>query len=148
MTRHRWLWPWATGLCALLLAGCGERQTIVEGTVSIKGTKLNNGRLTFHGASNKYTTGITSEGTYKAISPPTGEVKVTVESENIAGGKAKTPPPPKGAPLAVDPNAAGGGGGGVVNQIPIPPMYKELSNAETVTVQEGTTQKIDINFGK
>lgn len=149
MAHLRWLFLAVGGAACLALAGCGDSVTTIEGTASIKGTKLNHGRLVFHGEGGKTATAaISPGGTYQAVNPPTGQVKVTVEAENIKGDP-KTPPPPKGVPMAVDPTKGGGGGGdAAAPRVPIPAIYKDMGHAETVTISGSSKQTIDINFTK
>ncbi|MCI0684691.1 MAG: hypothetical protein L0Y71_21550 [Gemmataceae bacterium] len=77
-----------------MLSGCGSF-TEVSGTVSYKGKNLTMGTVTFIGADGKKkgSTSIASDGKYKLIEPPLGQVRVAVQVKpppKIANSKSET----------------------------------------------------------
>ena len=73
-------------LGALLLAGavgCGGGKGTVSGKVTLDGKPLPAGKISFVGANGKATTADITDGQYTASNVPTGDVKVTVQTNSI-----------------------------------------------------------------
>lgn len=128
----------------LCLTGCGGTTgpATVEGTVSIKGTKLNHGTVKITGADGKFKTSpISPAGTYQVNDAPTGDVAVTVEAEkSLKGMPTKTAPTGKTAKVELPP------AGDATAPVPIPAMYSLTANAKKVHVNAGSRQTINIDF--
>lgn len=108
--------PWTVISTSLFLAlcGCGSHPH-VAGKVSYKDKNLTSGLVSFVGKDGKkHAASILSDGSYKLIEPPIGQVKVGVEvkppitvSQGNDKAKAEKPPP---SPIPVqyaDPNKSG-----------------------------------------
>lgn len=74
----------ALALLVLAPLGCGRSTGTVTGTVSLEGKPLPAGQISFVPASGPAVSApINKDGTYTASGVPTGEVKVTVETDTI-----------------------------------------------------------------
>ncbi len=92
---------WALAMCAGVLGlvtGCGgtaqeTKEAVVTGTVTLDGTKLTMGEVTFRGADGSSGRGeIAPDGTFRVPSTPIGKVQAAVRTsgyERFAAPKAK-----------------------------------------------------------
>lgn len=73
----------AVALLALVPLGCGRSTGTVTGTVSLDGKALPAGQISFIPSSGPAVSAQIKDGAYTVAGVPTGEVKVTVETETI-----------------------------------------------------------------
>jgi hypothetical protein len=112
----------------LVVCGCsskvGSTPASLSGTVSLNGTPLKGGTITFHPKEGGvYPTYIKEDGSYSIASLPVGEVAVAIETESLNPNKAKmvygggrgpvagpqpdnAPEPPKGEYVKISPKYA------------------------------------------
>jgi hypothetical protein len=100
---------------SVVLTGCGGRPD-VKGTVSVRGTKLNAGTVTFRSGDLVRGATIQPDGSFAIPECPPGQYKVTVEVPNLKfqknptavpkaapmPGKVESTDPPAAIPVAVD----------------------------------------------
>jgi hypothetical protein len=118
-----------------LIAGCGGNR--VAGKVTLNGTPVKGGIITFHGeGQNKKLANINSEGEYSLEDPPEGTVKVSVHSlqMNIRMPRARIPAQ---ASLTLPPAPAAGA--------TIPWRYADPNNGLTLMVTGGA-QRFDVDL--
>ena len=135
MTRRYGLIPLAVVL--LFAAGCGGKSR-VAGTVTLNGSPVKGGVVTFIGADNqRKAANINADGEYQLDEPPAGAVKVTVTGLPAKLPTQLTPMPGvHGAPSLPQPQAAAQA---------LPRKYANPDNGLTFTVTKGR-QKFDIEL--
>src|SRR2546421_12867772 len=78
-------------LALALVFGCSKRNpnapASVNGKVTYKGAAVPAGTITFNAKAGKYTTSLSTDGTYSSSDLPIGEMVVTVETESVQGGE-------------------------------------------------------------
>jgi hypothetical protein len=131
-------------LCVAVLAGCGGKKTggDVSGKVTYNGKAVTSGSVAFHGSDGKsVSSSIASDGSYKIVKPPLGEVKITVEtSPPLKVGSSASPKSPDGkeGPPKADIPLSGKTGG---EYVAIPDKYKKPATSGlsfTVTILSQT----------
>ncbi len=142
----------------LVLAGCTKNPNApaqISGVVKYNGKPLPAGTIVFHDAEGKaYSTSIHQDGKYELTDVPTGEMKVTVDTEDFNPAKvqptyggqraakmgmSETPAPPGlGAPPSVEDKKA--------VYVKIPEKYRTASSSGlSATLKKGkNTQDFDL----
>ena len=131
-------------LVLLIMCGCGgSGPTIVEGTVSINGNKLNHGTIKLTSSDGKSRTSpITAQGSYQITGGPTGEIIATVEVDKDRLAQIKTSLPKEFAEKYKDAPSSSE----KIDPVPIDPKYSQSANGSKITVVPGRRQTINIDF--
>ena len=136
--------------------GCSPSKGEVSGTVTYKGQKVTGGSVVFHSTEGKGSVPATigEDGTYSAPKVPSGEVKVTVETDSVkpATGAKNRPPaammPPAGADVPKD--AADGsiysGKAKIGKYVQIPDTYASPEKTSLTFIITGGKQTIDLEL--
>ncbi len=113
------------GLYCLAFAGCGQSKGELSGTVTYKGEKIPQGRITFQSQVGRMESfsGQISAGDYSVKEIPSGPVKVAIETFGTTGATGKSVPkglqiPPSGVTAATQ-----------AKKLPIPENYSNLEKS-------------------
>jgi hypothetical protein len=156
-TRRIGFYGLALGLLVVLPLGCGRPSSTpgkLSGNVSIDGAPVTGGDLYIHTAGGAIHAIITPTGSYTATDLPTGDWKVTVNTESLNPKRKKAPKVYGGkkdaiAPIPTGPQSTPSGAGGGVF-VEIPTRYMDASSTPlTVTITAGSqTKNIELTKSK
>ena len=130
---------WVALLCLVAAAGCGTPTATVTGKVTVSGTPVTAGAVTFHGENNFVQSAvIDASGTYRISNAPVGPVKVAVVSS-----KPRAAPPGGKAPPS---HPAGGKSGGApaASSVAVPDKYKDPAQSGLKFDLKAGEQTIDL----
>ena len=130
---------------ATLAVGCGG-EYIVTGKVTVRGTRLNGGLVTFistSDANNQRSASIGADGTYTMYNPPRGEVVVLVKVEQPPGvpQQEDVPEPPNVQGMKLP-----GKGQRPPEIIRVPEQYASAETSPIRKTVKNSGQKINIDL--
>src|SRR5262249_32301451 len=118
---------------SVLVSGCGGKTNLVSGKVTLNGSPLKGGLVTFLGAGKaQAVANINNDGDYQMDNPPVGTVKVTIMQLPTNLPMRGTAPPRSAIARAPVPDLKPPSAGE-----PVPRKYQNPDNGLTYTVTRG-----------
>lgn len=134
---------------ALAVAGCGKSKATVSGKVTYQNKPVKGGNISFVSSKGAVSGEINEDGTYTVDGVPTGEARISVDTESInpqivGGGQQNTAP--KGVTVPSDYQAGGGTKVDPKRYVKIPEKYADPDTSDlTFKVGSGSnTYDIDL----
>lgn len=138
----------ALGAVSLLVAGCGgkSKTATLSGKVTYHNQPVTGGTLVLHPADGgpEYPITISPEGTFQVGGAPTGDMKVTIETESLKNGPAsgsnpyENMKPPPGQKVEMPQFSTEG----MSKYVKIPPKYRDVKTTPlTWNISKGSDKK-------